>query len=89
MRNKFSKTGYATIIGPGQYKEYDTLTCIHCGSVWAVRSSDGKGDPGGWCRLCDKPICPHCAGKDCFPFKRKLYLYERRQDLFKKMGLTL
>ncbi len=87
MRNKL---GYATIIGPGQHKEYDTCTCRHCNRIWTIQSTEkGQAHPGGWCRFCMKPICPKCAGKACFPFEKKLALYERNQNLFKEMGLAL
>lgn len=87
-----ARAGYATIVGPGApVKEFDTLTCAHCGRAWCVRTSSPSttADPGGWCRLCMKPVCPTCAGKECVPFLRRLELYERRQDLFRSMGLSL
>ena len=83
--------GYATIIGPGKTKEADTCTCAHCNRIWNMRANDPAFKPqlGGWCRLCSKPICPRCDGKGCMPFLKKLEMYERRQDLFKQLGLTL
>ncbi|TAL13944.1 hypothetical protein EPN95_04625 [Patescibacteria group bacterium] len=79
-----------TIVGPRRNMEADTATCVHCNRAWMTRSNvKGKGDPGGWCMVCMKMICPKCAGKPCMPFLKKLDLYEKRQDLFKKMGLTL
>jgi hypothetical protein len=85
------RAGYATIVGPGVKTESDTCTCKHCCRVWVTRSSDPavKGDLGGFCRICMRMICPTCAGKPCFPFEKKLDLYEKRSDLFKKMGLKL
>ena len=84
------RAGVATIIGPGVNNEFETCTCNHCNRVWVTRSTvKGNGDPGGFCRLCMKMICPTCVGKSCMPFEKKLKLYESRNDLFKKMGLTL
>lgn len=82
------RAGYATITYSKGVKEFDTCTCCHCGRVWVTRSTEkGQGDPGGWCRLCMKPVCPTCAGKECKPFLRKLDEYEQRQKLFKDIGL--
>ncbi len=82
------KAGYAVIVGPGYTKEFDTCTCKHCNRVWTVRSTEkGQGDPGGWCNMCMAPICPECAGKPCFPLEERLLLMERRDRLFKEMGI--
>ena len=88
------KAGQVTIVGPRQNFEADTATCYHCNRCWVVRSTDRnsksmEADPGGFCRLCMKMICPTCTGKECVPFEKKLQLYESRKDLFKKMGLEL
>lgn len=90
--DKFSHAGYATIIGPGHRpKEADSLTCVHCNSVWWAKANDPQFNPnlGGWCRMCSGPICPKCDGKGCLPFLKKLELYETRRDLFRQMGLEL
>jgi len=79
------RAGYATIVGHGfRIKEFDTATCVHCNHVWVVRSNnpDLNADLGGWCTLCSKGICPDCIGKECFPFERKLDMYERSQALY-------
>ena len=84
-------TGYGEITGPkGLVKEIDTYTCVHCSRVRTTKSTEkGEGDPGGICRKCMGPICSLCIAKECIPFERKLDLYERRQKLFKAMGLEL
>ncbi len=87
---KFIKSGYATITSPQGVKEYDTCTCKHCNAVWTIRSTEkGQGDPGGWCTICARPICPNCVGKECFPLERRLELYEKSEKLFRDMGLEL
>jgi hypothetical protein len=84
------RAGYATLVGPGYQYEADTVTCCHCNSAWYVRSSNPaiKADPGGWCRMCMKAICPKCADKGgCKPFLRKLEEYEAKQRMFKEIGI--
>lgn len=83
--------GYATILGHHGNTEADTRTCKHCNHVRFVKSTDPKIviDPGGTCRKCMMWICSNCLAKDCMDFEKKLDLYERRQDLFKNLGLEL
>lgn len=77
------KAGLATIVGPGGLtKKFDTCTCIHCNKVWVTFSTEkGIGNPGGWCRMCMRMICPNCAGKECEPFMRKLEKMERKSNM--------
>lgn len=84
-------TGYATIIGHKGTVETDTYTCAHCNSARYLNSTDPKVvcDPGGVCRSCMAQICSQCLAKECLAFEKKLDLYERRQNLFKAMGLEL
>ena len=83
-------TGYATIFGTTT-TEIDTYQCVHCNAHRYKRSSDPKieCDPGGVCRNCMGAICSKCLAKECVTFEKKLDIYERRQDLFKKLGLEL
>lgn len=82
------KAGYGVIIGPGYTKEFDTCTCKHCNRVWVIRSTEkGKGDPGGWCRICSAPICPFCSDKPCFPFEEKIKRAEESERFVKSIGL--
>lgn len=83
-------SGYVTIIGRNT-TEIDTYSCVHCNRVRYFRSSDPKitADPGGTCRKCMARICSFCMAQDCMNFEAKLDLYERRQDLFKALGLEL
>ena len=90
------KAGYLTIFGPRTAtREADTCTCKHCNRVRTVRSSDPSIplDKGGLCWCCRGWICTPCSGAlaktGCIPFEEKLDLYEKRQDLFRKMGLSL
>lgn len=78
MRNP---QGYAEIIdptAPRMVTEYDTVTCIHCGSVSMTRGPKGRLEvlvfradgthymqEAGFCRSCYQEICPACVGKPC------------------------
>src|SRR5215831_13420286 len=78
MRNP---QGYAEIIDPTAGRmvtEFDTITCIHCGSVGMTRGPTGNLEvmvfradgshyfkPCGFCRSCYNPVCPKCEGKPC------------------------
>lgn len=80
--------GYATITSREGVKEFDTLTCCHCGRAWCIRSSvKGQGDPGGWCMVCNKAVCPTCAGKECMPLMKRLENMEQRDKLFRSVGI--
>ena len=84
------RAGLAEIIGPNKTESYDTCTCKHCGGVWAIRSTEkGKSDPGGWCSVCDAMICPKCAGKPCFPFLKKLEMYENKARFHRNLDMVL
>lgn len=83
--------GQVTIIGSHRTIEADTYTCVHCNNVRYYRSNDPAivADPGGMCTKCMDRICSICVGKECLTFEEKLDIYERRQGLFKAMGLKL
>lgn len=85
------KAGLAEIVGPGgDVKSFDTVTCFHCNKAWVIRSTEpGQSDPGGWCRLCMRAICPVCADKGCVPFETKLKKYEDSQKFAKEAGLVM
>ena len=85
------RAGYGVLTDPTGTKEYDTCTCKHCNNAWVVRSSDpnNKGDPGGWCRICMKPICPKCSGKPCEPFTQKLDRYEAKQKFIRNFDAEI
>ena len=79
--------GYATITDRRGTREFDTCTCIHCNRVWAIAGGP-MADLGGWCRLCQQPICSHCAARGgCQPFEDKLDRYEARMRLYAQMEL--
>lgn len=83
------RAGYATTVGPaGLSEESDTATCCHCNRVWVVKSTAAeKGDPGGFCRLCARMICPTCVGNPCVPFERRLQQMESSDRMMRQMGL--
>lgn len=76
------RTGYATLVGPGYKKQYDTRNCVHCNRNWVLKSDvKGKGEEGGFCTNCMNVICPECVGKACFPFMKRLERYEQKMRL--------
>lgn len=82
------RQGYASIIGPGQYKEFDTATCKHCNKIWVVRSTEmGVGDLGGHCTMCSAMICSSCADKPCTPFEKQLLRMEAKDRATREMEL--
>lgn len=68
--------------------EVDSFTCAHCNSVVWVRAKQRAEDLGGHCRMCNKPICPNCAGiGSCTPFERKLEAMEANDAALKSYGM--
>lgn len=67
-------------------REYDTFTCAHCNGIVIVRAAEPM--PGGYCCLCNKPICERCeAIGTCTPFEKKLDMMEKRDRLRRSMGI--
>jgi hypothetical protein len=95
MRNP---QGCAEIIDPTGSRlvtQYDTITCIHCGSVQMTRGPTGKLEclvfradgthyfrEAGFCRSCYNPVCPKCDGKLCQNRFRLMDEEEKRSKLF-------
>jgi len=80
--------GYAIWTGPeGPPVEQDTFTCVHCNTVVFVTPKTPLEDLGGWCGMCSKPVCKHCAGKGCTPFEKRLEEIERRERLLQQIGV--
>lgn len=70
--------GYAIITDPCAHtKEWDTYTCCHCNRVTFVPAPPTPM-PGGFCRMCMKPICEACCDFGCIPFEKKLEEMEAR-----------
>lgn len=63
----------------GVVREADTFTCAHCQTIVVVKPGASASAMGGWCRLCDKPVCPRCSSGACVPFEKKLEAMERRR----------
>jgi uncharacterized protein YprB with RNaseH-like and TPR domain len=65
--------GYGVITeADGKLIEHDTFTCAHCQRVTIVPAKAKPDDFGDFCRNCMRMICVRCAGKECYPFKKKL-----------------
>lgn len=72
--------GYATWTDPEKpIREADTFTCNHCNRVVIVQP---KGDAGGFCRICMKPVCGRCADLGrCITFEKRMEISEARDRL--------
>ncbi len=82
--------GYATVVGPDDSKEFDTISCAHCQFVMHIAKRAEADQLGGFCRMCMKHICGRCADEgSCRPFEKKLDEYERRMRLHQELGLVL
>lgn len=86
MATNRAQGGYMIITDPHSrepVKERDTFTCFHCNNIVII----DKAVPdtlGGFCRLCMKNICTHCADHGaCTPFEKKLEQMEA-QDRFRR-----
>jgi hypothetical protein len=81
--------GYAITVDPdGPTVEQDSLTCVHCNSVFFLMPRQDPSDAGGFCRLCYGYICSKCADSgECTPFEKKLEQMEARGRLLKACGL--
>jgi hypothetical protein len=73
--------GYAeTVDVYGTSTITETLTCAHCGKIYAKPKAD---EPVGFCHMCFKDVCLPCGTLDkCDPFEEKLRRIEQRQRLF-------
>lgn len=60
--------------------EGQTLSCCHCGLVFAVQP--GSGNQRGWCFRCAGPTCGGKGCQSCTPFERRLEAMEQRQRLY-------
>ena len=66
-------------------QERDTFTCSHCSRVEIVEPFCDPADLGGFCTLCAKIICKHCAdrmskGEKCLPFEERLERLDTRME---------
>lgn len=84
MRNA---QGYACISSPDGISEVDTFTCFHCQHVVHVKPKMDPAEMGGLCKQCMKLVCPHCVGKGCTPFLKKLERMEARYHMRRSMGI--
>jgi len=58
--------------------ERDTITCPHCNSIFFIKPGASASEAGGYCALCNAPICTRCCGKTCVPFEKRLDAVEKR-----------
>lgn len=78
-------SGYLVVNGePGVVEEADTLTCCHCGHIWAVKP--GSGTSRGWCMRCQAPTCGRPECDVCVPYERRLEAAEARHRLHAAMS---
>jgi len=76
MRNPH---GYGIAVSPdGPTAEFDYAQCAHCNAVFRVPTGAKPADLGGWCFMCNQCTCSKCAAiGTCFPFEKKLDMYEK------------
>lgn len=79
--------GVLTVTTPDSRVEYDTFTCKHCQRVMVVPAKAKVEDLGEWCRMCNGPICPSCAGKVCVPFEKRLEQIEASAAARRSYGM--
>lgn len=79
--------GYATLVGPGVFKEEDTIVCAHCQRIVPVKPLSDPSDMGGLCKICNGLICAPCVGKGCTPWERVMEQAEARERARKSYGL--
>jgi len=82
-----SPQGYATIVGPGENKEFDTFTCFHCQQIVTVKPLMDPADLGGLCKVCYRLICPRCVGQSCNPWERQMEIMEAKERAQRSYGL--
>lgn len=75
-------TGEGTLTTPfGVEQREATFTCAHCNSIVRLPPRCNPDDLGGWCRVCDKAICPRCVQRGhCDPFEKALKRMEARAE---------
>lgn len=57
-------------------REFDTITCAHCGAVTIIKRS--VAEDTGWCFKCTKLICLNCVKLGaCDPIEAKLGRWEK------------
>jgi len=86
MRREW-QTGEGTIVGPFSSQREATFTCAHCSALVRLPARADPDKLGGWCQVCDKPICPKCVttGK-CDPMEEKIKRLEARIEARRSYG---
>ncbi len=77
-------SGYITITDEnGREQHGETLSCVHCGRVWAV--IPGSGRRRGFCLRCGGPTCGQARCETCIPHERQIEIVEQRHALHRTM----
>ena len=64
---------------------YKSLQCGHCGLHWQVV----KGNEGGWCLSCMKPICyKQICNEECVPYEAQMEIEEGNRKTLMLYGQT-
>ena len=81
--------GYAIILDPcAPTQEADTFTCAHCNRITLVPPRPHPM-PGGFCRMCMKPVCELCADGGCTPFEKQLEAMEKKDEARRRLMLAV
>ncbi len=79
----------------GTVEQWDSYTCSHCNSPRRVPHKQKPTDTGGFCSMCNKPICKVCdearhasliPSGHCAVFERQLDASENRRSVLKAIG---
>lgn len=95
MRSRYEQTSHLLVDDGRRRREWDCLSCAHCGAV--LRKARFTVE-GSWCGRCGDAICEPCAtrmqapGGVCLPAKKAiddaLDRQAHRGALFEALGLV-
>lgn len=71
-------------VSGGQQVEGDVRTCTHCQKIIIMQQWK---DSGGWCGLCQAPICGSCADRmEFFGCESFVAMIEKRFNMIEKLA---
>lgn len=80
--------GFFIVSSPDGMTECDTFSCGHCQKIVFVKPRCDPADAGGLCYVCNRHICPSCAGLGrCEVIEKKLERWEEAGRRAREYGL--